>query len=80
MRFMLKKRHLFSGAQSLSESCMEYILPFLCFNAVPLCDVSNDIPRGRHVCREDCEVVANICQDELIVFRDQYALYSGNGE
>ena len=25
-------------------------------------------------------MVADKCQDELIVFRDQYTLYSGNGE
>ena len=50
---------------------METILPFLCFHTVPLCDESAVIPRGRHVCREDCEMVANICQDEYFVFRDQ---------
>ena len=55
---------------------MEYILPFLCFHTVPLCDVDADKPRGRHVCREDCEMVADMCQDEFIVFRDQYI----NGE
>ena len=55
----------------LSESCMEHILPFICFYTVPMCDTGAVMPRGRPVCREDCELVADTCQDEFYVFRDE---------
>ena len=55
----------------LSETCMEHILPFICFYTVPICDNFVSEPRGRPVCREDCEMVASTCQDEYYVFRDE---------
>ncbi|XP_076353151.1 inactive tyrosine-protein kinase transmembrane receptor ROR1-like isoform X1 [Tachypleus tridentatus] len=57
-----------ASSQDVSSECHKYAIPSLCFYAFPPCDTNSSVPKPRHVCRDECEVLENsICRLEYSI-------------
>ncbi len=58
-------------ADDLSPQCQEYAIPSLCYFAFPFCDTTAKEPRGRDLCRDECEILEqDICEREYKIAKD----------
>ena len=52
----------------LSNQCQEFAIPSLCYFAFPFCDSTAEEPRGRELCRDECEILElDVCQKEYAI-------------
>lgn len=58
-------------SNDLSPQCQEFAIPSLCFFAFPFCDDTRQEPRGRELCRDECEILEqDICKTEYQIAKD----------
>lgn len=58
-------------ARDLSPQCQQYAIPSLCFFAFPFCDETRQEPRGRELCRDECEILEqDICKTEYQIAKE----------
>ena len=75
-------------SSDLSQSCGEFAIPSLCYNAFPLCDTSPsthrthssnpDAPRARQICKDECMMLEDsLCKTEYILAKSNPVLGKG---
>ena len=52
------------------QECSEFAAPGICLAAFPPCSATSDRPRGRRLCRDECEVLSDtLCKREHAIAR-----------
>ena len=56
---------------NLRPECQKFAIPSLCFFAFPFCDDTGAEPRGRELCRDECEILEqDVCKEEYQIAKD----------
>ncbi|KAI5701713.1 hypothetical protein M8J75_012587 [Diaphorina citri] len=65
---LAKALGVIGASQDLSQQCVPYTLPSLCFSSFPVCRKDSPAQPPRRICRQDCELLEDeLCKIEYAI-------------